>query len=377
MSVYGADALLTVLATVALIPIAMLPILGTVVRRYGRLRGWPLLASLGLLGSAVSLAAFTVFPLPAPGTLDCEARSLLTYWQTRPFASIAPIADAFGEQGLAAVTSGVFLQVFFNILLFVPYGFFLHQVTRWRAWVVVGVGLATSLLIEVTQGTAFYGAYDCPYRLFDVDDLLINTTGGAVGVGLSVLLSRWWRGSRPEPVPDLEAPRRTRRVAASLVDAMLVLAGAVAVRSAIAAAFIAAAGLDRAVEVLEHTAVAITIDVLVGAALLLAVPLIRRDRATPGMLVLNIAPADAAHPERPAQRRAVMVRYAVRWLLYSVNGGLGIAIWTVELMVVLARKDRRSLAGLAARTVTRTRPALAADAGLTVPHDAAEPQEQD
>ncbi len=49
------------------------------------------------------------------------------------------------------------------------------------------VGFATSLLIETTQGTGVWGLYACPFRLFDVDDLLTNTVGALVGSLLSVL----------------------------------------------------------------------------------------------------------------------------------------------------------------------------------------------
>lgn len=38
-----------------------------------------------------------------------------------------------------------------------------------------------SLFFELTQLSGLYGYYPRPYRLFDVDDLLLNTTGGTLG----------------------------------------------------------------------------------------------------------------------------------------------------------------------------------------------------
>lgn len=358
MSVYTTDALLTVILTVAVIPLAMLPILGTVVRRYGRLSGWPMVAAIGLVGSAVALAAFTVFPLPEPGTLDCEARSLFSYWQREPFASIAPIGDAFREQGLSALTSGVFLQVFFNVLLFVPYGFFLHQVTRWRGLAVVMVGAATSLAIEVTQGTSFYGAYPCPYRLFDVDDLIVNTAGAALGLGLSYLLSRVWKGSDPVPVRDDAPPGLPRRILAATADLTAVLVAAGGARALIAWAAYRADDLDHAVEVLSRPEVARLIDVVVSAVVLLLVPLARRDQATLGMVLLALVPARSARPAQVAADWQAVVRYVVRWLPFALVGPFWWGFWILEAIVSRVRTDRRSLAALAAGTVTRTRTAV-------------------
>ena len=38
-----------------------------------------------------------------------------------------------------------------------------------------------SIFVEVTQLTGIYGIYKYPYRLFDVDDLMLNTLGGVIG----------------------------------------------------------------------------------------------------------------------------------------------------------------------------------------------------
>ena len=114
----------------------------------------------------------------------------------------------------AVLTTSAFLQVLCNVLLFVPYGFFLHQVTRWRGLTVVTAGLITSAFIEITQGTGVFGLYPCPYRLLDVDDLILNTLGAGVGVLISLTLSgRAW--SHPEPVFDLERPTVPRRLVAA------------------------------------------------------------------------------------------------------------------------------------------------------------------
>lgn len=58
----------------------------------------------------------------------------------------------------------------------------------WRparpGWTVLGGGFALSLAIELTQLSGFWGLYPCAYRKFDVDDLLLNTLGVALGAYL-------------------------------------------------------------------------------------------------------------------------------------------------------------------------------------------------
>ena len=218
MGTYATSTAITVVGTALLLPVAMLPILAVVTRRYGALRGWPLFASVGLLGSSVALAAFTIFPLPDPATLECTGGSLSSYWETEWFASIRLIGDAWANVGFPAVLwSTAFLQVALNVAFFIPYGFFLHQVTRWSGVRVVLVGLATSALIEVTQGTGVFGLYPCPYRVLDFGDLIINTLGAAIGVLISVAVRRQpW--SHPARLHDLQRPTVPRRLIAAGID---------------------------------------------------------------------------------------------------------------------------------------------------------------
>ena len=77
-----------------------------------------------------------------------------------------------------------------NIALFVPFGILVGLLSRLRPWTVVGLGLATSAVIELAQ------LLFLPDRVSDVRDLVANTLGTAVGV--AVLLAV--RARRREPV---------------------------------------------------------------------------------------------------------------------------------------------------------------------------------
>jgi hypothetical protein len=104
---------------------------------------------------------------------------------------------------LAPVTllrEAAFQQLALNVLLFLPLGFFLRLVVHRGLVVTTLLGLALSLAIETTQLTGVWGLYHCAYRVFDVDDLLVNTTGAFLGVLLAWLFLHRHRRV-PETLP--------------------------------------------------------------------------------------------------------------------------------------------------------------------------------
>lgn len=69
----------------------------------------------------------------------------------------------------------------FNICLTLPFGFYLRYYFGCKWYKVVLYSFLLSLFFELTQLTGLYGIYPRPYRLFDVDDLILNTVGGLLG----------------------------------------------------------------------------------------------------------------------------------------------------------------------------------------------------
>lgn len=104
------------------------------------------------------------------------------------------------------------MQVVLNVLLFMPLGYFLRVL--WGRGVIVSTatGLAVSAMIETTQITGVWGIYPCPYRLFDVDDLLANTSRAFLGAVLISLLLQLRNRWLPTPIAVRsgisEAPER-------------------------------------------------------------------------------------------------------------------------------------------------------------------------
>ncbi|WP_062389096.1 VanZ family protein [Demequina iriomotensis] len=353
------DSAITAALTVAVLPLAMLPALGVVVRRYGRLQAWPLVSAVGLLASASSLAAFTLFPLPADGQLDCTGVGLTDRWQLDPFAQLSQVARAVEHRGLLGALDGWMVRyAILNVLLFVPFGLFLHQITRWRGGAVVLMSAGTSLAIEITQGTGVYGMYPCPYRTLDLSDVLLNTLGGTVGLACSLLLARAAFAS-PTPLPDLDPPGRARRAIAVLVDVALVASLALATAATVQALLARSATLAAAQDRLGQPLIEVTIDVGAAALATLLPCLLSRDRATPGELLLNVAPAVVGTGERPPVPR-LLARWATRWLPWALVPALLPAILLAEALVAWIRTDQRALSSVVSGTTTLSRPALAA-----------------
>jgi glycopeptide antibiotics resistance protein len=75
-------------------------------------------------------------------------------------------------------------EVVVNVVLFVPFGLYLGVLAPSWSWRrALGVVGATSLLLEATQYILAIGSSD-------VTDLLANTLGGAIGLGLFAVLRR-------------------------------------------------------------------------------------------------------------------------------------------------------------------------------------------
>ena len=72
-------------------------------------------------------------------------------------------------------TYAVFSNLFVNVLIFMPFGFFLPMASRHRSFAsAVLYSFSLSLGVEAFQLLTKVGS-------FDVDDLLLNTIGGAAG----------------------------------------------------------------------------------------------------------------------------------------------------------------------------------------------------
>ena len=80
---------------------------------------------------------------------------------------------------------GSVLQVMLNILMTVPFGFFFKFFLNIKRRNIILLTFLLSLSIELAQLTGLFFTYPGSYRLFDVDDLIMNTLGGFIGTVLA------------------------------------------------------------------------------------------------------------------------------------------------------------------------------------------------
>lgn len=141
------------------------------------------------------LCAYFLVILPLP-TID-EVKNLTTETtQLVPFDFIRQLSNTISFQWnelssyLTVIKSPAFYIAAFNILLTLPFGVYLRYYFECKWYKIILYGFLLSLFFELTQLTGLYGIYPRPYRLFDVDDLILNTTGALLGCLLTPLISK-------------------------------------------------------------------------------------------------------------------------------------------------------------------------------------------
>lgn len=136
-------------------------------------------------------AAFFLVLLPLPEIRDtCSTQQPGTqHYSLVPFRFLSEIFEnsqivwSQPETYIYLFKQSAFYQAFFNFLLLMPFGvylrYFLKQKRYWP--LALGTTFVLTLLYEMTQVTGVFGYYNCAYRIFDVDDLILNSFGGIVG----------------------------------------------------------------------------------------------------------------------------------------------------------------------------------------------------
>lgn len=139
--------------------------------------------------------AMTQYPFPLPGSLECPVGPSAEP-NLRPFVWLNTIG-ALIEQEVPVwrwPLNRHIAATALNFLVCAAIGAALAPLTRSLA-VAAGFGLGLTLTVELTQLTAFWGLYPCPWRQFNVDDLIMNATGVLAGFALARRLLRRWDGA--------------------------------------------------------------------------------------------------------------------------------------------------------------------------------------
>lgn len=307
----------SVVGGIALFVVLLVPVLVAQYRRYGRLSPRRILAVSAVCVYAVAVVAYTFLPLPG-STADCGPRGGARL-QLVPFQFLRDIArETRGLGVVGTLTSGVTLQVVFNVALFVPFGLLVRRFGGRSLAVTTGLGLLLTLAIETTQGTALWGVYDCAWRVGDVDDVLANTLGALVGALLAPRFLSWL--PRPEQLaPRRLEPRRVtpvRRWLGMVVDLTIYTVGAAVLAFAVRAG-VQLAGLPAA-DARDGWAAALP-PLLAGVATFL-VPALTGTGASYGQRLVWLRPSWPAPPT--LVRRLLAAAVGLAWTVSFVLGVL-------------------------------------------------------
>lgn len=194
-------------------------------RRFGAISIWKTFVVFTFILYCMCAISLIVFPLPKDPSQIVEIAQTP---QLQPFHFVEQIRETTDFSWADRSTWGPTLkaraayEAYFNVLLTVPLGAYLCYLFRCRWWMALLIGMATTLLFETSQLTGLFGIYDHPYRLFDVDDLILNTTGTMLGFWLMIPLA--WALPSMDEVNEQARERGssrvslTRRVLAAVVD---------------------------------------------------------------------------------------------------------------------------------------------------------------
>jgi len=162
--------------------------------KYGSIYFFRVLIIYSFILYLITIYFLVILPLPT-----IEAAKL----NTGPYINLVPfnfVRDFLKETSLVlaspntylkALTEPSFYVVIFNIFMTIPFGMYLRYYYKCSFKKTVFYTFMLSLFFELTQVTGLYFIYPNPYRLCDIDDLILNTTGGIIGYYLMGMFTRY------------------------------------------------------------------------------------------------------------------------------------------------------------------------------------------
>lgn len=190
--------------------ILTLPILALIYNRYHKLLLSSALTAYLVVLYFLALVFFTLWPMPDDRAAFCATHHLSP--QLDPLRFLADLSMG-GRMAL--------FQILLNVAFFIPLGFIMGRVFRWRLRIALPVGFAVSLFIETAQLTGVFGLVGCAYRLFDVDDLVWNTSGALIGYLIALTVNHFLPSRRTEAAELVTRPGFLHRCVSLAVDLVL------------------------------------------------------------------------------------------------------------------------------------------------------------
>ena len=170
-----------------------LPYLAWSYRRYGSVFSLRILIVYSFILYMLCVYCLVILPLPhgdAANKLHGHSMQLIPLDFVRDMIRQADFSWRNPASWLALFTRGAFLSALLNLLMTVPFGIYMRYYFQCDLRKTIMLSFVLSLFFELTQLSGLYFIYPGSYRLFDMDDLLLNTLGGLVGYALAGPIAR-------------------------------------------------------------------------------------------------------------------------------------------------------------------------------------------
>ena len=136
------------------------------------------------------LCTYFLVILPLPSKAEV-AKYTSAYYNLKPFFVMKEILVS-GQFSFSNPDSYIFMfneyyEPLFNILMLIPFGIYMRYYFKCGFFKTMFLSFCLSLFFELTQLSGLYFIYPRPYRLFEINDLINNTTGGIIGFLISPL----------------------------------------------------------------------------------------------------------------------------------------------------------------------------------------------
>lgn len=176
---------------VVLFPIVVavftLPYIAYNYHKYGSILSLKVLIVYSFIFYLLCMYCLVILPLPSPekaATLHSHKMQLEPFLFIKDIIKKAHVIPSEPRTWLTIVLNKAFLVNILNLFLAVPFGMYLRYYFKKSFSQTFILSLLLSLFFEITQLTGLYFIYSGSYRLFDVDDLIVNTLGGILGYAI-------------------------------------------------------------------------------------------------------------------------------------------------------------------------------------------------
>ena len=182
----------TIRQAVVVYPLIMLlvtiPYVAWNYHKYGSVLSLRVLIVYSFLLYLLCVYCLVILPLPSPAeaaALHGRQMQLLPFGFVGDILKQSNIVPGCPGTWAGIFDSSAFWVTLFNLFMTLPFGVYLRYYfcCGWKKTLLLSFLL--SLFCELTQLSGLYFLYPGSYRLFDVDDLIVNTAGGMLGFALA------------------------------------------------------------------------------------------------------------------------------------------------------------------------------------------------